>query len=349
MTKETVLIVGAGASAEYGLPTGVKLKSEISDLLNLRFHEGFRKGDANSKICRAIEIAINEADPNASNINPYLDAAELIRGGMPLVPSIDHFIDIHKGNEKVELCGKLAIVQAVLQAEKNSSLYIDRTNNQNKLNFRDLENTWLGLFFKLLNCRIDQLGERLKMVTFIVFNYDRCVEHYLFHAFQQNYNINSDRATELIRDLVVLHPYGTVGNLPWQSNVNSIGFGSEASENNLVSLSRQIKTFTEGTDPSESSIKLIRDKLVGAQRVIFLGFAYHPMNLDLLRPGDDRKHADLGNTNYFGTGMGISNPDCEVITRDLGKLAGARNVYVRNDRKCAALFIEYGRNLSFAK
>lgn len=43
---------------------------------------------------------------------------------MPQSISIDNFIDSHKGDKEIELCGKLAIVRAVLEAEAKSDAFV---------------------------------------------------------------------------------------------------------------------------------------------------------------------------------------------------------------------------------
>jgi len=61
------------------------------------------------------------------NKNELLDAAQRIKDGLIQSISIDNFIDIHQVNESVVFCGKLAIIKTILDAEKNSPLYFDRS------------------------------------------------------------------------------------------------------------------------------------------------------------------------------------------------------------------------------
>ena len=110
---------------------------------------------------------------------------------------------------------------------------------------------------------------------------------------------------------------------------------------------RKIKTFTEGTDPDASDIVAIRKWLSAAELVLFLGFAFHRLNLNLLKPSDA---PDRGpdRVDYFGTAKGISSSDCAAVREDLIALASAKpdRIVLRNDLTCAQLLREYWRTLS---
>jgi len=137
--------------------------------------------------------------------------------------------------------------------------------------------------------------------------------------------------------------------LSWQRGAHTIGFGDEPSPQTLFNLSGSIKTFTEGTDPESSDIRELHERLLEAQIVLFLGFAFHRQNLKLLTPSD-AVHQDAAQVKYFGTAVGLSSSDCDVVCRELVGLAGvsAENVVLRNDLKCSPFFAEYWRSLSLA-
>ena len=80
--------------------------------------------------------------------------------------------------------------------------------------------------------------------------------------------------------------------------------------------------------------------------MLFLGFAYHKMNLQLLKA--ERPHQDPSRVRYFGTAKGMSNSDVDLVRTDLTSLASVRNdaVILRNDLTCGNFFREYWRSLS---
>jgi hypothetical protein len=271
---------------------------------------------------------------------------------MPQAPSIDNFIDVHQGDIRVELCGKLAIVRAILEAERRSLLYFDPYGERRGLRFEALQPTWLNSFFQLLteNCPIAQLERRFSELTLIIFNYDRCVERYIVCALQNYYAMPENQAIDLMNRLAIYHPYGCVGLLPWQARDGAVDFGAEPGPQKLLDLAKQIRTFSEGTDPKKSDIENIRARFLKSQIVLFLGFAYHRMNLQLLM-ADGEAHANPAETKYFGTAYGISNSDCTEIQLELSAIGGAPRdqIHIRNDLTCTKLFGEYWRNLSLAR
>ncbi len=340
--KNTIIVVGAGASKEANLPTGHELKQKIASVLDIRFDGMSRKISGDPVVYEALRETIRRDNPNDGNINSYLEAAWIIRDAMPQAISIDQYIDAHQGNDKLKLCGKLAIVRAILDAERHSLLF-DNTRDSNKsLDYQALEDTWLTAFMQLLteNCSVEQLKERLSLIKFIVFNYDRCIEHFLYHSLQNYYNIIPAQAAELVRDIKIYHPYGTVGKLPWDERSNAIGFGEEPYPGQLIDLADQIRTFTEGTDPTSSDIEAIRRGMAESQIIIFLGFAFHRLNLQLIQ---HETHVNPVDLYYYGTAKGISPDDCDVITTELVELSGSvihsDNIILRNDLECSLLVL----------
>ncbi|HEU4550857.1 MAG TPA: hypothetical protein VFS01_14250, partial [Rhizomicrobium sp.] len=136
---KTVFIVGAGASEEAGLPIGSKLAQSIAGLLDIKFRHGYEQFSGSYQISAALRAFVNSA--GSDDINPYLHAGRAIRDAAPLALSIDNFIDAHRGDKGIELCGKLAISQAILRAEQGSKLHFDQNKGQ-RLDTPHLADTW---------------------------------------------------------------------------------------------------------------------------------------------------------------------------------------------------------------
>ena len=349
-SRKIVFILGAGASKEANLPTGYELKSKIAHLLDIRFESMGKMVSGDYTIYQAFQRVARESPENTDEKNPnvYIQAGWRIRDAMPQALSIDNFIDQHIGDKRIELAGKLAIVSSILKAEQNSSLHFDRTRGANRLDVTKMEKTWFNSFFQLLvqNCKIDQLEDRLTSVVVINFNYDRCVEHYLFHGLQNYYAITPDAAAKLVGKISIFHPYGTVGSLPWQSSDLEIDFGAEPNSEQLLRLVPRIKTFTEGTDPSSSSIAGIRESMRTFNLLVGLGFAFHDLNLQLLQPNTSpaRKPEEM---KVYATGKGISPSDCEAIRDDLVALLGVQPSVLQDAHEltCRQLFDANWRRL----
>lgn len=347
MTENTVFVIGAGASTEAKLPTSYELKSEISRLLDIRFHFDEQKSGDHA-ITAALRIIVRGTDGRNGDINPYLHEAWNIRDAMPQAISIDNFIDAHRDNDKIALCGKLAIVRSILDAEKKSLLHFERERIDSTIDFPSLEQTWYIRFFQLLTegCAKNDLAQRFKSIALIIFNYDRCIEHFLYYALQNYYKLSENEAAELVKNINIYHPYGDVGTLPWPDGDGVMKFGAEPTPNQLLELSKKIKTFAEGTDPGSSEILEIRKHMSVADRVTFMGFAFHKLNMQLIAPA----HVDGSRKSWgkcFATAFGISDSDQEVIDGQIKELYRNKISVRMANLPCSDFFTEFWRSLSF--
>ncbi|TAZ57815.1 hypothetical protein [Rhizobium ruizarguesonis] len=308
-TRKTVFVVGAGASKEAGLPVGEELKTIIANKLDIKFQDGYDQKTGDRGIVNALRLISEERGER--NINPFLHAGHTISAAMPQAISIDNFLHTHAADEKMVLMGKLAIAASILEAEKKSKLVID--NNSQTINFNAHHDIWHNTFCKML-CEGVQLADLdvvFDNVGFVTFNYDRCIEHYVAHWLANYMLISIDQAQSLTSKLKVFHPYGQVGRLPWQkSGRASIQFGAGADAHSLPKIADQIRTFTEQVEDDEM-LQAMRDLLAQAEQVIYIGFSYGRMNMQLMQLTERLKDRDV-----LGTvcGMSVAN----------GKAAAAR-------------------------
>jgi hypothetical protein len=340
-----VYVVGAGASKEANLPLGAELKQEIAQALDIRFEHGFRLIAGSERIVSSIQLL-------AHDINPYLHAGRHIRDAMPQALSIDNFVDAHSGNGHIETMAKLAIVGTIVERESRSLICSrDPRDPESPIDLSKLESSWYNSLFQLIteNCRVDAAAARMSEVAFVVFNYDRCIEQFMFKALQNYYRIPMKHAADIWGHVEIHHVYGSVGHLPWQNPDGSVGFGEQIDGRRLLNASKQIKTFTEGTDPSDSTITRIQELMTQAENIVFLGLAYGRQNLQLLFQTSPRS-GPLREARAFGTAIGISNSDVKHIRASIA--AGMRvtfeDVELQQAKTCSALFQEYWRSLSLS-
>ena len=346
-SKFITFVLGAGASFEVDMPTGYGLRAKIASSLSFKVDDFRRIGGGDDKLREAIH-QISQRQGSEGTRGGHLTAANLIRAGMQQAPSIDNFIDSHGSNPQVAEVGKLAIASEILKAERASKLYISPTNAYNKLKFEAVANTWFNAFFQLLtlNAQEEDLPERLKQVQVVTFNYDRTLEHYLFHSIQNYYGCSPEKSAEILANLTVLHPYGKVGSLPWQNSGTGVLFGGDMHSSALIQVSTLLRTFTEGTSESESQINDIRAAVNEAEIVAFLGFAYHELNLELLF-GPAKDAPVRSEKQLYGTAMGISESNKNVIASELANLGKyyPSKITLRCDLSAAQLLPEYSRTL----
>jgi len=246
-------------------------------------------------------------------------------------------------------CGKLAIAACILNAEARSIIRVDRGNIYNNLKFSDAASTWFNALFQLLseNCQLNGLRSRLRKVAIISFNYDRCVEHFLHAAIKSYYDVSADVAAELLADLAIYHPYGTVGQLPWSKAASTVDYGGKPNSRELLDLANRLRTFTEGTDEEASDVIEIRQTMLSAERSVFLGFAFHPLNMELLYGPSATVPAERDDRVY-ATALGLSESNVDVIVSELSMMARIvrENITLRRDLAASQLLRDYWRSLS---
>ncbi|MBL8638905.1 MAG: hypothetical protein JNK24_00980 [Alphaproteobacteria bacterium] len=347
----TVFIVGAGASVEAGLPTNEELKLKIAELLDIRFKEfGSTQISGSHDIVASMREKVKME--GKTDITQYVHSALQIRDALPrLAISIDNFLHSHHEDKEIELCGKLGIVTSILDAERESIFRLDSASRSpDRYDLNMAKPNWYEYFFRMLNedVKSQDIETIFDNVTFIVFNYDRCVEHFLVQALSDYYRITMAEAEKIVRKIHIYHPYGVVGYLPWQEKSPSVPYGSDKGENLI--LAEQIKTFTEGMADKEM-IAPIHSAISEAETIVFLGFAFHPINMKLLKPNDQPTKV----TRIFATTFGLSKADEAIVkiaiytTLNLDKRLGASkgNIKIGLDNiRCVEFFQQYFRSLS---
>lgn len=184
----TVLVLGAGASCTYGFPLGLQLKATICKIL-----------EKHNTVLRKILISkhIQDRDIGAFR-NDLILSCDL---------SIEAFMEQHE--EYIEL-GKYAIAATLLPLERHLFLFdhwIDKWLDPN-----NSERHWYQLLFTKLDASQDKFEHnQLRIVTF---NYDRSLEHYLYHCIKAKYRgISEGYAKFLLSKIQVIHVYGQLGSL----------------------------------------------------------------------------------------------------------------------------------------
>ncbi|MBO9502679.1 hypothetical protein [Brevundimonas sp. A19_0] len=338
LRDKTLFIVGAGASSEFKLPVGWELAEQISRKLDLRF-SGSRIVDSTG------DLGILDAIQTISNgdVNSFLHACWLIRDGIQFSYSIDNFIDTHRHNKRVDICGKLAIAKCIMDAERKSTLYTKTHDGPNPA--LNAMGTWISGLIRVMQNGVtkDHVDQFFDDSAFIVFNYDRCLEHFFYHALKGLYGMSDAESASIMEKMRVYHPYGKVGALPWQVNSleKSVSFGSEDRARFLVPLLNGIKTYTEQTDSKDNTDK-IADIVDQSDTIVFLGFSFLPQNLDLLGRGIKT----IRRRRVIGTGKGLSRADREIVSRSLAGLTRPdSNDVIIEEATCAELIAQYGRFL----
>lgn len=301
--RKTVFIVGAGASTDYGLPLGSRLVHDIREELTRNIANPHQDG-----------LLRTAMEANLSG--DYSAAAMDVAGGMVSARSIDRFLDSRQDRELTVHVGKCAIAYCLLNSESRSPLGSMR--NEEWLSIQqalvDCDRSWLSSTFALLHegIRPSAANSIFSRVSFVTFNYDRCIERYLRLAFRQIMNLSELAADEIADHIPVVHIYGSLGELASSNNNLGIPFG--ASTDRTLEAALSLRTFTEGAAEGtlERAQALIRD----AEQIIFLGFAFDPVNVAALFPQTLQHIPDI-----FATCHGVADPERRSFQNAIGDVS----------------------------
>ncbi|MEH2590276.1 hypothetical protein [Bradyrhizobium sp. AZCC 1721] len=303
--RKTLFIMGAGAGADVNMPVGTKLALDIHNLTKVTLSHGYvERGTFDEEFTRTF------FERGKGNAQSYLDAFDLIHKGIFFANSIDDFLNIHEGSPEVVEVGKAAIIRSILLAEKASHLFVDPSNIYNTLDLMKVHTSWLTKLMRVLGPgrKAPDVEHVLDDVTFINFNYDRCLEHFLMHALHLQYGITRERARQIVGNAKIIHPYGWVGPL------ERVPFGGPPHGGlSYDELSKQIKTYTEQVE-EESTLFSIHEAIREADCIVFLGFAYHSQNMTLLF---DRHATPKKTVPIFGTALYMSAADASEVSNFL--------------------------------
>lgn len=243
VTKETILVLGAGASVPYGYPTGKQLAHQII------------QGENDNELIKELLImGIDDEKLKAF----FRDFA------MSSSPSIDAFLEYRQ--EHLEI-GKLIVARLLIQCEHEKKLF--GTDD------------WYQYLWQHLGTSFDEFGNnKLGIVTF---NYDRSLEHFLFNALKGKYGKTDEETADKLKQIPIVHVHGQIGQLPWQSSNNGRGYRRRHTPEELKKSSSEIKVVHESTGNAEAKFNEAIVLLNKATNIYFLGFGYHKLNLERLK------------------------------------------------------------------
>ncbi len=296
----TVFVLGAGANCPYGFPTAKGLREQILSSFVNRYTQFL--GDPSRGI---------GAGRTASGY-PSLDEAKRFVECFDLssTKSIDLFLS---RNPRFEKIGKMAICLSILYAER----YCDFREQIKKA---EAEHDWYFYLYDRLTRDAtgkddySQLAEN--RVTFVTFNYDRSLEHFLFTSLLHSFEgIDEQRTKEELRRKPVIHVYGKPASLPWERDdgQGTLPYASQIDDFasvDLLGISNNI--YVVHGERINPNLESARKKVHEADHVFFLGFGYAKENLEILGlPGVLRRDHQI-----YGTALGWTDREINGIRND---------------------------------
>jgi hypothetical protein len=251
--RPTVLILGAGASAEYDFPVGRSLLLQIVNELRQpsRLEMDMRSCGFSAELIKQFCRELNDSNQ----------------------PSVDAFLEQHKDNTDYERLGKAAIAASLIRCEDKPVL-TDR--RQLKL----YEYIW----HRASTAPGKYGGNALSILTF---NYDRSFEEFLRRSLAASHPEFREKGTafqEAVSSFPVVHLYGSLGSLHEAHDLLQYGGGPEhpALPPTILSAAGRIRLYHQAKFDGRSWEQI--QTLIGeAETICFLGFGFYPMNIKLLQ------------------------------------------------------------------
>lgn len=284
--RQTILILGAGASAPFGFPTGYQLLQQViekttpHDLVPnyaVLDHGNF----------------LNQLGHDAPYIRKFRDA--LLKSGKT---SVDAFLE-HR-SEFIPI-GKAVMAIALIQYEDEQHL------------FKRDGGSWYEYLFNQLNARFEEFNQN--QLSILTFNYDRSLEHFLFTALQNATGKSEEECAEQLKSIPIIHLHGDLGALP------QIGKGLERPYNTNITLEtlnvaiKRIKIIHEGV-ANEPQFEQARHILSASEVICFLGFGYHPVNVERL--GIRNRILNSRGKEIMGTSLGLTSMEAHQVSERCG-------------------------------
>ena len=262
--RNTLFVLGAGASKPYGFPTSIGLKNDIiknSDQyywkLNTDYPNKFMQYQRTEHSNKLKMFAMQFQDSKTTSIDLFLNT-----------------------NKDLAVTGKEAIVLSLNIFEENLTEKI----------MKDVTHyNWLDyLYNNFLIDGIQEIGDAKKFLTnkisFITFNYDRSLEHFLWTALRNYFRkLGLDDLMELFSAIKIYHVYGDLGSykdvIEEENDSNPLGGIKKVSQ--LTKISKNIKTIYERE--KLDSEKEIENMFREAKHGYFMGFGFAPENVNALK------------------------------------------------------------------
>jgi hypothetical protein len=297
--KPTVLILGAGASAEYGFPTGRWLLVHI-----VRELRGSSRLHLDMTECGFSNDLIKQFSSELSASNQ---------------PSVDAFLEQHKNNTDYENLGKAAIAASLIRFEDTSPI-------DNRDNLKLYEYIW-G------RASATPATYAANALSILTFNYDRsfdeslrrslCASHPEFRARDKPFEV-------AVSHFPILHLYGSLGSVDeaHDSYLKYGGADHPALPPTIKDAAKRIKLYHQAKF-DQHSVDLIHQRIRTAETICFLGFGFYPMNIKILQFFGLGKNKS---TKHYASSYGLMPGEEKAALEALG----LKVEFARADLQCLA-------------
>lgn len=276
----TVLILGAGASHDYGFPLARRLRDLVCSI----------PGTVGEQ--RVVEAGFDHKD-----LTQFVNTLRYSAYG-----SVDWFLEQKKWQQFIPVA-KAAIAAALIPFETVDRLFPPHAPDHD----------WYELLVNTLDSDADRFAEN--SLSVITFNYDRSLEHYLFTVLRTRRQSDS-AAAQALASIEIIHVHGSLGKLP-PLHRGGRPYTPTLDASMVRDAAKEIIVVGEASDDT-AEFKRARDVLSKAKRIMFLGFGFHAESVRRLgvfneKWGDTRQNE----VSVSGTSRYIPDREYQRIQREV--------------------------------
>lgn len=301
ITKPTTLILGAGASYDYGYPLGKGLKEDIlrlstcqqrDDNMLLRITERGPLGQ-NQRLATSTGDELTRFLMNNWKFDHQL--IKQFNSDFKFSPkySIDTFLE---NRPEFLSIGKVLIAISIMQKENETILFKNPSS-------------WYHHLFNTMSSSWDSFTDN--QLSIITYNYDRSLEYFLVKSLMTTYGKTYEECIEKVNKIPIIHVHGTIGGHAF--GVGARPYNSELTPHFIQEAASGLNIITEGIN---KDVYHKVNKILSASEINYiLGFGFDERNMKNLNL---RQYA---NGYFYSTRCGFSNLQLvEIINQSKGNI-----------------------------
>lgn len=220
------------------------------------------------------------------NLEHINDFKEVLSGTRHL--TIDQFLEAKKQFREM---GGVLIAENILRRE----------NPHNLFPVKDWHNPLDGVLFRNYLHDVDPAN-----LVFVTLNYDRSLEYFLSKLHRYDCpHIHEEKYRGYLSHIPVIHAHGSLGTL--DELEFGLKNGTSIDWHAVKQAGSRIQIISDSLDMSQK-FQAAQNVLESAERIICLGFAYHPSTLKSLF-----EKVDLTKTQFIGTGKKLDKERKELV------------------------------------
>ena len=197
-------------------------------------------------------------------------------------------IDIFLEKKKFRKLGAYLIAYSLLPLERYSRLFP--------------QHNWYSRLYNIID--FDHDKPKAENIVFVVLNYDRSLEHFLYKNIQYNCPDNLIQFAESkLKSLRIIHAHGSLGRYP------QVPYEDKHGEDVIRSAAENIRIASDRLEDS-NDFRNAQEAISNAFNIVFIGFGYDPTTLHLLV-----QDFDMSEKRILGTGFQLGNSERERLDK----------------------------------